>query len=69
MTFFDINAAPGHAHSPARDDLVRLALALLIFAALAVGIMLATGLPGAPFAAQPHTGVEWHGNVAASQAI
>ncbi len=69
MTFFDTHAAPGRTHSPARDDLVRLGLIGMIFATLAIGIMLATGLPGAPFAAQPDTGIDWHGNVAASGEI
>jgi hypothetical protein len=68
MTFFDTHAPARSTASPARDDLIRTALILMLFATLALGIMLAAGAPGSPLAPSVHTGEVWHGNVASSTA-
>ncbi len=64
MALFETNVTRPAAPHPASADLLRLALALMTFAALSLGIMLAARLPDSPLAAVTRTGVDWHGNVA-----
>lgn len=66
MTYFDASALDNRAASPASGDLLRTALILTIFAVVALGLMLAAATPGSPLAQGAYTGIEWHGNVAAS---
>lgn len=64
MTLSETFAHPtpqGNADASRRGDLLRLAFMLMLFANVALGLMLAARAPGSPLAEGP-VATQWHGN-------